>query len=417
MSGASQADGASGRHALIISHTPVSDEPRVRRQAQALHDAGWRVSVAGFRGRDPVPDFWRHIELAHLGIGLGLRHALTSRINKDLSRLSEAAAEHAYWSAVNYEGMYQQLAYVDPGDYDLILGHDFNTAPQADRLARKLGVPFSIDIHEYARGQYAANRSWRWRERPWTDALQKRFLPRAAALTVICDGIADLLQEDYSLRERPTVVRSCAQHRDFPFDPTGDRIKALYHGAVAPTRGLEEAIASAPLWNPSLHLVIRGGGNPGYIAGLRDLAERVGASGRVTIEGPVPAAEMIERANADADIGFFVQPDLSPQKRFTLPNKFFEYLTAGLALCVSDLPEMARLVNQHDLGVLVPDASPEGIAAALNSLVPETIDRFKRNSLAAARVLDWDREKDVMLALYDRLVLAQAAEPHRTPTV
>ena len=372
--------------------------------------------MAGYRGRGPVPDFWRHIEIAHLPLGLGLRHALSSRVNKLLSRFSKTAAERAYWSAVNYEGMYQQLAYVDHGDYDLILGHDFYTAPLADRLAGKLGVPFSIDVHEYARGQYVTSRSWRWVGRPWTDALQRRFLPRAAALTVVCDGIADLLHRDYSLLERPTVIRSFAQHRELPFRATGERITALYHGIVAPTRGLEETIASAPLWNPSIHLVIRGEGDPGYVAGLRHLVERVGAGDRVSIEGPVPAAEMVERANADADIGFFVQPDHSPQKRFTLPNKFFEYVTAGLALCVSDLPEMAHFVNEHELGVLVPHAAPESIAAALNSLDRDAIDRFKRNSLEGARVLDWAREQEVMLALYDRLVPAPTAETEKALT-
>jgi glycogen synthase len=126
----------------------------------------------------------------------------------------------------------------------------------------------------------------------------------------------------------------------------------------------------------------------------------------VTIEGPVPASEMIERANADADVGFFVQADLSPQKRFTLPNKFFEYVTAGLALCVADLPEMAPFVTEHELGLLVSQPTPEAIAAAVNSLDRETIDRYKRNSLEAAKVLDWNLEKEVMLGLYDRLAPA-----------
>jgi glycosyltransferase involved in cell wall biosynthesis len=399
------------RHALIISLTPVTDEPRVRRQVKALHDAGWRVSVAGLGGRQPAPGFWRRIEIAHEGLGLGLRHSLWSSANKYLSRFSQSAAERAYWSAVNYEGIYQHLAYVDPGDYDLVLCHDWFTAPIAARLGAKLGVPFSVDVHEYARGQYLSHGPHRWRERPWCHALQRRFLPRAGGLTTICDGIADLLQEEYALAERPSVVRSVAQREELPLRETGERINVIYHGLLAPTRGLEQTIASVPLWRPEFRLVIRGGSDAAYVAALREHADRVGVGDRVTIEGPVPASKMIERANADADIGFFVQPDLSPQKRFTLPNKFFEYVTAGLALCVSDLPEMARLVHEHELGQLVPDASPDAIAEAINSLDRAAIDRYKRNSLEAAKVLDWNLEKEVMLGLYDRLVSTGRTSP------
>jgi glycosyltransferase involved in cell wall biosynthesis len=409
------AQGDSRRHALIVSLTPVSGEPRVLRQARALHEAGWKVSVAGFRGRGTPPDFWRYIEVDHVlpdrvawwsSVVQRNLDLMGSRAEKLRSRFRDSAAERSYWSRPGYEGIYQHLAYVDPGDYDLILAHDWFTAPLAERLAEKQGVPYSIDLHEYARGQYMSRRIWRLVDRPWVHAMQKRYLPRAAALTTVCDGIADLIHDEYDLTERPTVVRSVAQYQDLPVRPTGEGVTALYHGILAPARGLEESIASAPLWDPGIRLVIRGPGPASYVAELRNLIERGGVGDRVTVEDPVPAAEMIERANADADIGFFVQPDHSPQKRFALPNKFFEYVTARLALCVSDLPEMARLVREHDLGVLVPEPSPEGIAAALNALDRKAIDRFKRRSDDAAAVLNWDVEKQVMLRLYDRIVPA-----------
>jgi glycosyltransferase involved in cell wall biosynthesis len=376
----------------------------VRRQSRALHEAGWDVSVAGFRGQGAVPEFWRYIEVAHVGVGMGLRDLLRNRAGRLLSRFSERAGERAYWSAVNHEGIYQHLGHIDPADYDLILAHDWFAAPVAERLAKKLDIPFSIDLHEYSRAQYMSNRLWRLVDRPWVHAMQARFLPRAAALTTVCDGIADLLFEEYPLAERPTVVRSFTEFRELPVRSTGERITALYHGILAPTRGLEEAIASAPEWKPDIHLVIRGNGPESYVSELNALIDRMNVRDRVTIEGPVPAVQMVDRANAAADVGYFVQAEISPQKRFTLPNKFFEYVTARLALCVSDLPEMARFVNEHDLGVLVGEATPASIAAALNGLDRDAIDRFKRHSAEAARILDWNREKEVMLRLYDRLV-------------
>ena len=89
-----------------------------------------------------------------------------------------------------------------------------------------------------------------------------------------------------------------------------------------------------------------------------------------------------------------------PTKRFTLPNKFFEYVQARLALCVADLPEMARLVKQHELGVLVPHIGPEAIAEQINSLTRERINAYKQASMKAARVLSWQNEAAVMLEAY-----------------
>jgi glycosyltransferase involved in cell wall biosynthesis len=83
-----------------------------------------------------------------------------------------------------------------------------------------------------------------------------------------------------------------------------------------------------------------------------------------------------------------------------LPNKFFEYVMAGLALCASDRPEMARLIQQYDLGVTIAAVEPKAIAAAINALDPDRIDRFKRNALAAARELCWERESERLVGAY-----------------
>ena len=73
---------------------------------------------------------------------------------------------------------------------------------------------------------------------------------------------------------------------------------------------------------------------------------------------------------------------------------------AGLALCVSDLPEMARLVRRHDIGILVPGYNVDAIARALNSLTPERVEYYRSQSRAAARELCWEPEADRLLAAY-----------------
>jgi glycosyltransferase involved in cell wall biosynthesis len=157
------------------------------------------------------------------------------------------------------------------------------------------------------------------------------------------------------------------------------------------------------LWRPEFRLILRGYSDPAYVAQLRQIAVEVGVADRLELQPPVPFDQIVPAAN-EADVGYFVHIDTSPQRRFALPNKFFEYVLAGLALVVSDLPEMARLVREHDLGVLVPECEEESIARVINSLDRESIDEMKRHSLAAAKELNWDAEKERMMSLYREIL-------------
>jgi hypothetical protein len=83
---------------------------------------------------------------------------------------------------------------------------------------------------------------------------------------------------------------------------------------------------------------------------------------------------------------------LSLHNEFALPNKFFEYAMAGLALYVSGLTEMASLVSKHQIGSTFAEVASEPIAKAINKPSRDRIDQHKRNSLIAARELCWEQE-------------------------
>ena len=104
------------------------------------------------------------------------------------------------------------------------------------------------------------------------------------------------------------------------------------------------------------------------------------------------------------DIGLFSMPGHSVQRRFVLPNKFFEYVAAGLALCVSDLEEMQRLVARHDLGVLISGDTPAAIAEAIGKLDRAAILHFRQNAAKASQELCWERECEKFLKLCDSTV-------------
>lgn len=148
---------------------------------------------------------------------------------------------------------------------------------------------------------------------------------------------------------------------------------------------------------------MRGVGAPGYISKLRQLTSEVRCTDRIDFVPPVPQSELVTHAN-DADVGIFTNVPQSVQTNYTLPNKLFEYVMAGLCIVVSPAEEMAALVKKHKLGCVLTDTTPYTIAQAVNALTPEIIEMHKHNALAAARELNWENEQRVLLELYEKMV-------------
>jgi glycosyltransferase involved in cell wall biosynthesis len=110
------------------------------------------------------------------------------------------------------------------------------------------------------------------------------------------------------------------------------------------------------------------------------------------------------------DVGLMALPGHSAHNRFALPNKIFEYMMAGLALCVSDLTSMRGVAETSKAGVLIADVTPLEIAAAINGLTRERVDAYKRAALAAAQTYNWETEGARLLAALARL--ARSTDPY-----
>lgn len=406
--------------AWIISYTPVAKEPRVIRQAKALEEAGWRVCVIGLPSAYPCKPSWNFVGLLEKTWPRSIRAALIARAALFLRIAGAALARYGgfasarllgarlnHWATFSfYRKRRTILKFLDAHPEhrpQLVLCHDYFTTDVALAVGRRARAPVSVDCHEYALGQYVHDERWmRW-HRPVVKALQDGLYPRVDGITTVCEGIADLISSEHTLKQRARVVRSMPFYSAQPFRDTGDVVTVLYHGEIFPTRMLHVAVRSLRLWRPEFRLVLRGYADKSYVELLHKIASETGVSERLVIEPPVPFDQIVPAANR-ADVGYFVHLDESPQRRFALPNKFFEYVMAGLALVVSDMPEMARLVGEHELGVLVPQCDEESIARTINALDRPAIDRMKRNSLKAAEELNWDHEKGKMLAFYEEIL-------------
>jgi glycosyltransferase involved in cell wall biosynthesis len=157
----------------------------------------------------------------------------------------------------------------------------------------------------------------------------------------------------------------------------------LFHGNLMRGRGLEQLVTAVARM-PQAHLRLRGHGELEVV--LRQLAEQLGARERIAFEPPVPVQQVICAA-ARFEIGVvFLESDCL-NNRLGLPNKIFEYMHAGLAVLTNSAPELQRIVAEHDIGMALPDITPEAIEAALRQLLAHEPRRTQcqANALSAAQ--------------------------------
>lgn len=453
------------KHFCIFSFTPVSDEPRVLRQAKALYEKGAKVTIVGYPGKAPIPEFWNFIdvnidhkilkkinfiengpeknpELARKNKALvflkkfkkltkilkvifekvfKVIYAIKYRFQIFIQKLQRAGkilpiclfpgiflpfkkffskkALNYYWDIVAYKDIFEKLPDIKA---DFYIAHDYFTLPIVHEFVKKHGGFLSIDCHEHATTQYYHSLGFRLFQAPWIHTLQKFLFPKVDCLTVVCDGIGDLLKREYHLKRPPVIIRSIPYYQKCLFKPTDPHaIKVLYHGCIAQKRGLEELIQSIPLWAEQFSLIIRGPGDKKYVEQLKEKIVALKIENRVMIEDPIPSFDLIKRANQDADIGYFAQPQFSVQKKYTLPNKFFEYIMAGTCIVINEAQEMKKICDEYDLGNFIKNLTPQGIANTINSLTAEKIDEQKKKSLLAAQTLCFEAESEKMLNLYN----------------
>jgi glycosyltransferase involved in cell wall biosynthesis len=136
-------------------------------------------------------------------------------------------------------------------------------------------------------------------------------------------------------------------------------------------------------------------GAPKYIESLKRMAEPFR---NVKFLPPVPTSE-IARFTNEFDIGVYSLPPTNFNNEFALPNKFFEFIQARLAVVVAPSPEMARLVREYDLGAVAEDFSPERMAEAIKSLSAERIDHFKAQAHKHAYELSADKNRELFLKI------------------
>jgi len=288
---------------------------------------------------------------------------------------------------------------------DLLVSNDLDTLPANHLAARIKRVPLVYDAHELftevpeLAGRPRVQRIWR--------AIEGWILPRLRYMVTVNASIAAVYHERYGVPVH--VVRNIPVPRALGPAPgraalglPEDRFLLVLQGAgINVDRGGEEAVL-AMRELPGAMLLVIGSGDAWPV--LERLVGEHGLQDRVRLLGRMPYERLMDHTRA-ADLGLSLDKDTNLNYRYSLPNKLFDYLHAGLPVLASDLPEVAAVVRAHDCGVLLGSVTPALIAAAVQGLQrdPARLAALRTNATFAARTFDGGRELELLRRLFSDL--------------
>jgi glycogen(starch) synthase len=291
---------------------------------------------------------------------------------------------------------------------DVYHAHDFNALVPAYLAAKVNGAKLVYDSHEL----------WLEQDRlaPYLP-LQKRLLSllegalarRADLVITVSAPFAKELMRRYGIR-RPLVLMNCQQYtkvqpsaeiRDSLRDGSDKKI-AIYIGGLLRNRGLEQLIESAQYLRQAMVVII---GDGLFRESLEQKVKEMHLEDKVRFTGWIPQGELPLYATS-ADVGVVPTQSTCLSYQYTLENKLFEYLMAGLPTAVSDQPQRRRIVENYGVGEVFDEKDPRNIAQAIDRIVSNE-DRYQemrhRARQAAKEEFNWEVQAEKLIEAYQKL--------------
>lgn len=176
----------------------------------------------------------------------------------------------------------------------------------------------------------------------------------------------------------------------------------LYQGAVNEGRSFETLIPA--MKEVAAKLLICGDGN--FMQQVRQLVIDNQLEEKVIFKGKVTPDEL-RTITSQAYVGVTLFENKGLSNYFSLGNRFFDYLHAGIPQLCVDYPVYREINKANPFAVLVKDLSAGNLAAELNNLLSNEVlyRSLQQNCLQARLKYNWQEEEKILIPFYKGLGL------------
>jgi glycosyltransferase involved in cell wall biosynthesis len=114
---------------------------------------------------------------------------------------------------------------------------------------------------------------------------------------------------------------------------------------------------------------------------------------KVFLLDAVPVTQLLGYTSS-ADVGLCLIENLGASYYYSLPNKLFEYVVAGVPVVASNFPEITGFVESNKVGLVVDPDKEDDVVGAIEQLLTDAEMHLEcvKNCLRAANRYTWENE-------------------------
>lgn len=281
---------------------------------------------------------------------------------------------------------------------DVIYANDLDTLLACFMVSRIRRKPLIYDSHECF--TEVPEIQGRFSRKVWL-RIERWIFPRLKHVITVNQSIANFYKEKYGkeihvMRNVPMsgqqIVKKSREELNLPLDK---KIIILQGSGINVDRGAEELVEAMVHLDEVLCLIIGGGD---VIDQLKSRTKSLKLDKQVLFM-PRMSYDQMMSYTACSDVGLTLDKDTNLNYRFSLPNKIFDYIKAGIPVFSSDLPELRRVIDAYGIGSLFESHEPEKLAESLKMLLNdnEKLEICRQNTVKAAKELSWETESTVLI--------------------
>jgi glycosyltransferase involved in cell wall biosynthesis len=286
---------------------------------------------------------------------------------------------------------------------DMLVANDLDTLLAVFLASRLKALPAVYDSHEYFT-ELPELVGRKWVRKIW-ESIEAMMLPSITHAYTVSASIAKEYKQKYGINME--VIRNLPYRIEKKLKPltslrNGNESIIIYQGSLNMGRGLELAIRAMQFTN-NVRLIIAGAG---YLEHeLRQLTKTLALQEKIHFAGRLSPDEL-RQYTAQADLGISLEENLGLSYYYALPNKLFDYIQARIPVLVSDLPEMAGVVHQYEIGKVISTIDPRELARTFTEMLTDRIKRnvWLANLEKASAGLCWENEEKKLAAVYHQVI-------------